>query len=122
MLGGGVVTTYAHREVVVRRVEYGAAAGENIGVYNRVKAIAWHDWCRRNNYDPNDTEYDDWCTVHPRDEETVFAFSVEHPTDQAEQAIGLVREAYADLLFKATTGTVTREDLEPLRRALDGAP
>jgi hypothetical protein len=71
------VTTYARREVVVRRFEFAIAAGSNIGVFDRVKAIAWQNYCEMAGFNPNASQGDDWCTVIPRDDEVVLAFTVE---------------------------------------------
>jgi hypothetical protein len=45
------VTTYAKREIVSRRVEYGVEAGCDVGVLYRVLAIAWQDYRRRHGRD-----------------------------------------------------------------------
>jgi hypothetical protein len=55
----------------------GREAGSHIGVFERVKARAWQDYCKLTGHDPNGSVFDDWCTVVPRDEEIVLAFVVE---------------------------------------------
>lgn len=91
------MTTYAKREIVVRRIEYSVEAGCNVGVLYRVLRFAWMDWCRRNGKDPDGTVYDDWAEIVPRDEETVIAFTVE--VDAAKEADRV--KAVLDLVDKA---------------------
>jgi hypothetical protein len=62
---------------VVRRIEFAIGAGDNIGVFERVKAAAWQDFCRLTGYNAAEMPLDDWCKVVPRDEEVVLAFTVE---------------------------------------------
>lgn len=71
------MTSYAKREIVTRRIEYGIEAGCEIGVLYRVMAIAWRDYCTRKGIDPDSMVTDDWARIIPRDEETVIAFTVE---------------------------------------------
>ncbi len=71
------MTSYAKREIVTTRVEYGVEAGAEIGTLYRVVAIAWQDYRGRKNLPADAREPDDWCRIIPRDEETVIAFEVE---------------------------------------------
>ena len=71
------MTTFARREVVSTRVEYGVETETDIGTVLKVMHIAYADWCRRENHDPRATMPDDWCRVSTRNEEIVFAFIVD---------------------------------------------
>jgi hypothetical protein len=94
------VTTYAHREIVVRRIEYGVAAGCTVGDLHKVLAIAWQDYASRNGIEDRGAgprTFDDWAEIHPRDEETVIAFTVE--VDAAKEADRV--KAVLDLVDRA---------------------
>lgn len=75
------MTTYARREIVTHRVEYGVAAGADIGTFEKVKGIAFTDYCQRKGLSRESSIAwsDDWATIEPRDDETVIVFQVEHP-------------------------------------------
>lgn len=77
------MTTYARREVVTTRVEYGVAAGSDIGAFERVKHIAHTDYATRRGLAPDDCWFDDWAKVHVTDDEIVIAFQIDKssPTD-----------------------------------------
>lgn len=117
------MTTYSNREVVVRRVEFGVEAGSDIGTVNKVQRIAWLDFCNRTGVPYGQAMSDDWCTVHPRDEEVVFAFEVEHKPTDAEQAIVRAREALTRLaeVCLQKSGRIDAADLNPISDALGGA-
>lgn len=71
------MTTYAKREIVTTRVEYGVEAGGEVGDFHKVLAIAFSDYCERNGLDPDKSYTDNWARIVPRDEETVIVFRVE---------------------------------------------
>lgn len=71
------MTTYAHREIVSRRIEYGVEKGAHVGDLYRVLAIAWQDYRTRRGLPESTSPHDDWAEILPRDEETVIAFTVE---------------------------------------------
>ncbi len=117
------MTTYATREVVVRRVEFAAEAGSDIATVNKVQQFAWLDYCQRTGTSRDADRYDNWCTVHPRDEEIVFAFEVEHKPTDAERAVSRTREALKALCerWAARSGRLDAEDFELISDALAGA-
>lgn len=68
---------HAKREVTVTRVEYAVPSGAEIKDFGLVEEWAWQDCARRNGWDVKGSRDDNWCTVHARDDEVVFAFTVE---------------------------------------------
>ncbi len=70
------MTSYAKREIVTTRIEYGVEAGSDIGTLRTILGIAWADYCDRTGAS-RDYQPDDWARIIPRDEETVIAFEVE---------------------------------------------
>jgi hypothetical protein len=75
------VTTYARREIVTTRVEYGVATNSDIGTFEKIKAIAFADYCRRHglNQESSIAWTDDWARVEARDDEVVIVFAVKKP-------------------------------------------
>lgn len=67
------------REVTVTRVEFSVPSGSEIKDIGIVQEWAWQDYARRNALDPKVSRGDNWCHVYARDEEIVFAFTVEKP-------------------------------------------
>jgi hypothetical protein len=104
------VTTYSHREIVHRRVEYGAEAGCDAGTFNKVWHIAYADWCQRTGYEASSGEPEAWATVHPRDEETVIAFTTDEPAGLADGQLAKAREAVTELVFLAMRGKGSGRD------------
>ena len=80
------MTSYSKREIVSRRVEYGVEAGADIGTFEKVKRIAFVDYCQRSGLNPESSiSYsDDWATVEPRDDEVVVAFVFEKRVEAGE--------------------------------------
>lgn len=117
------MTTYRTSETVVRRIEWAAEAGSDIATVNKIQAMAWSDYCQRNGTDRDGSRYDDWCTVHPHDEEIVFAFEVEHKPTDAEQAVARTREALTRLCerWAEKSGRLDAEDFNLISDALGGA-
>ncbi len=117
------MTTFRKGEVVVRRIEFGVEAGSDIGTVNKVQEFAWQDYCQRTGEVHYTDRSDDWCHVHPRDEEIVFAFEVEHSPDAAEQALIRAREALTELVrqWAAKPSGLEAHDFEALSDALGGA-
>lgn len=72
------------REVTVTRVEWVVPSGSDIKDVDLVQEWAWQDYCRRAGHDPKGSRYDNWCEVHARDEEIVFAFTVERSVPTAD--------------------------------------
>jgi hypothetical protein len=72
------MTTYSRKQFVTTTVEYGVAAGCNIGTFETVKGIAFTDYCEKNGLSRESSiAYSDgWALVEPRDEETVISFVV----------------------------------------------
>ena len=75
------MTTYARREIVSTRVEYGVESGSDLGTVLKVMNMAYADYCRRTGYDSRAVMPDDWCHVHACDDEVVFAFLAEKPIE-----------------------------------------
>lgn len=124
------MTSYRNDESVVRRVEFAVRAGSDIGTVNKVEAIAFQDWRRRTGSTIGSISGapDDWCTVNVTDDEIVFAFTVDHEPQAAARAVKLARAALGDLAQKAAFGRgqgpgggLSKEDLDLVHRALDGA-
>lgn len=80
------MTTYAKREIVSRRIEYGVESGQPIGEFDTVYGIAHADWARRNGIDPKQHGDAGWARLEARDDEIVIAFTVEADADAADQA------------------------------------
>lgn len=112
------MTSYRTTEVVVRRVEWAVAAGSNIADVNKVQEFAWQDYCTRTGTDRDSGRSDHWCHVHPRDEETVFAFEAEHKPSRAEAAVAKARRAITEM---AQAGRLQVAEVDDLLDALSGA-
>lgn len=80
------MTTYSRREIVSRRVEYGVESGACIGEFEKVRSIAFADYCQRSGLNPESSiaHSDDWATVEPRDDEVVIAFVFEKRVEDGE--------------------------------------
>jgi hypothetical protein len=72
------MTTFRHEEIVIRRVEYGFAAPCDIGTFEKMKSVAFQDYCERNGLSRESSlSYsDDWAEVRATDEEIVISFVV----------------------------------------------
>ncbi len=119
------MTTYRTSETVVRRVEWAAEAGSNIGTVNRVESMAWQDYCTRNGLADRSISSapDDWCQVNITDDEIVFAFEVEHKPEAGEEALVRVREALRKVTerWALNSGRLAADDLGLITDALSGA-
>lgn len=117
------MTTYANREVVVRRVEFAVAAGSDIATVNRVQHFAWMDYCQRTGMDLHGGPPDDWCHVGISDDEIVFAFEVEHKVTDAEQAVARTRKALTELAARwaEKSGRLDAGDFTLVSDALAGS-
>lgn len=116
------MTTYARREFSHRRIEYGVESGSNNGVFTRVYAMAYAEYCDRTGYDRERMEYDDWATVEARDDEIVIAFTLDEPPPDAERW-EKAKRLVVDLIGDVAIGrTVTADSFDNLRRVIYAEP
>jgi hypothetical protein len=121
------VTTYDRREIITRRIEYAIPTGSDMGTFDRVRGIAWQDFCQRRGHDPQAAYFDDWAEVDARDEEIAIVFAVDEKPAAADETLKRIRDAHAELSRREATnsghgrdGHLNLEDLDLICRAFTG--
>lgn len=110
---------HTKREITVTRVEFAVPSGADIKDFGIVEEWAWQDYARRNALDPKGGRDDNWCEVHARDEEVVFAFTVETQAGRDWNRDALDRVTTL-LARRRTQDAVQPEWIQAVRDAIEG--
>lgn len=104
------MTTYAKREIVTRRIEYGVESGQVAGTFNTVYRLAAADYTRRTDREPDDG----WARIEARDDEIAIVFEVEYEAKQADEEIGRLATLLgeAEIRIQQALTLVNRADVD----------